>query len=246
LNPANIKLETKRNPKWMTRRIGYSYLYSKGSGDPPSWFTDNMQDYMERFLPSYVSKYLHVDILVEPASYASVLVNQPTNWIDYLASIRDQVTWGYDSFVVLVDSPYEVISPECLCAGQNYYLADPNFAWTSVRNWNLVKQVARENGGSYLRDERFAEMAGNKSDPGIDCLATAGHELLHFVLLSIGGANLSEQIDGGALAGMSFLDYALNPVSCPNLLFPNFRYVAQRISPSLPCQSPLGAYGCFE
>lgn len=228
----------------MTRRIGYSYLYSRSSGDPPSWFVENMQDYMERFLPSYVSKYLHTDIVVEPASYASVLVNQPKSWIDYLISIRDQVTWGYDSFVVMIDSPYEVINPECLCAGENYFLADPNFAWTSVRNWNLVRELAIENKASYLGDERFTEMAGCASDPGINCLATAGHELLHFVLLSNGGVNLSEQIDGGKLAGMCFLDYALNPVPITNLKPPNFQYVVQRVSRSLPCQEALGAYGC--
>jgi hypothetical protein len=232
----------------MTRRIGYSYLYSRSSGDPPSWFVENMQDYMERFLPSYVSKYLHTDIVVEPASYASVLANQPKNWIEYLISIRNQVTWGYDSFVAMIDSPYEAVNPNCLCAGENYFLADPNFAWTSVRNWNLVTRLARENrASSYLQEKRFAEMAGNNSDPGIDCLATAGHELLHFVLLSVGGVNLSEQIDGGALAGMCFLDYNLNAVVSPNLqASSNFRYVVQRISQSLPCQSPLGAYGCRD
>ena len=228
----------------MTKRIGYSYLYARASGDPPSWFSENMQDYMESFLPAYVSKYLNADIVVEPAAFASVLDNQPKNWIDYLISIRDQVTWGYDSFVVMLDSPYEVVNPDCLCAGENYFLADPNFAWTSVRNWNLVKQLARENRASYLEDERFAEMVGSIEDPGIDSLATAAHELLHFVLLSVGGVNLSEQIDGGKLAGMCFLDYALNPVPIPNLKAPNFRYVVQRISPSLPCQEVLGAYGC--
>lgn len=96
----------------------------------------------------------------------------------------------------MVDSLYEVISPDCLCAGENYYLASPNFAWTSVKNWNLVKQLARNSMGSYLQDTRFVEMIGSIENPGIDCLATAGHELLHFVLLSIGGVNLSEQIDG--------------------------------------------------
>jgi hypothetical protein len=228
----------------MTKRIGYSYLYSRASGFPPAWFSDNIQDYMESFLPSYVSKYLNTDILVEGATFASVLESKPKNWIDYLISIRDQVTWGYDSFVVMIDSPYEVINPECLCAGENYFLADPNFAWTSVRNWNLVKELARDNKASYLHDERLAQMVGRHSNPGIDCLATAGHELLHFVLLSKGGVNLSEQIDGGRLAGMCYLDYALNPVTIPNLKAPNFRYVAQRISQVLPCQSPLGAYGC--
>ena len=228
----------------MTKRIGYSYLYSRISGEPPSWFSENIQDYMERFLPSYVSKYLNADIVIEPATFASVLESRPKNWIEYLISIRDQVTWGYDSFVVMIDSPYEVANPGCLCAGQNYFLADPNFAWTSVRNWNLVKHLAEENRASYLGDERFTEMVGSINDPGINCLATAGHELLHFVLLSIGGVNLSEQIDGGSLAGMSFLDYALSPVPLPNLKVPNFRYVAQRISQSLPCQEALGAHGC--
>jgi hypothetical protein len=230
----------------MTRRIGYSYLYSRSSGEPPAWFSENLQDYMEHFLPSYVSKYLNTDILVEPATFASVLETNPKNWIDYLISIRDQVTWGYDSFVAMIDSPYEQINPNCLCAGENYFRADPNFAWTSVRNWNLVRALAKENSDSYLRDERFTQMMGYPSDPGIDCLATAGHELLHFVLLSIGGVNLSEQIDGGNLAGMSFLDYSMNAVPNPNLLLPNFRYVVQRISQSLPCQSPLGAYGCRD
>jgi hypothetical protein len=231
----------------MTKRIGYSYLYSRASGVPPSWFSENIEEYMESFLPQYVSKYLNTDIVVEPATFASVLENRPGNWIDYLISIRDQVTWGYDSFVVMIDSPYEVVSPRCLCAGENYFLADPNFAWTSVRNWNLVSELASENKSSYLRDERFAEMVGCPSDPGINCLATAGHELLHFVLLSLGGVNLSEQIDGGVLAGMCFLDYNLNAVVSPNLQpSSNFRYVVQRISQSLPCQSPLGAYGCRD
>lgn len=230
----------------MTRRIGYSYLYSRHSGDPPPWFTDNIKEYMESFLPAYVSKYLNTDIVVEAAAFASVLERRPSNWLDYLISIRDQVTWGYDSFVAMIDSPYEVVNPGCLCAGENYFLADPNFAWTSVRNWNMVSELASENKSSYLSDERFTEMAGCASDPGINCLATAGHELLHFVLLSKGGVNLSEQIDGGDLAGMCFLDYALNPVVSPNLKAPNFRYVAQRISPALPCQSPLGAYGCHD
>jgi hypothetical protein len=230
----------------MTRRIGYSYLYSRSSGEPPSWFSENIQEYMESFLPAYVSKYLNTDIVVEPATFASVLESRPNNWIDYLISVRDQVTWGYDSFVAMIDSPYEVVNPGCLCAGENYFLADPNFAWTSVRNWNLVTELASENKPSYLGDERYAEMAGCAYDPGINCLATAGHELLHFVLLSKGGVNLSEQIDGGKLAGMCFLDYALNPVAIPNLNSPNFRYVAQRISQVQPCQSPLGAYGCHD
>jgi hypothetical protein len=230
----------------MTRRIGYSYLYSRSSGEPPTWFSENIQEYMESFLPAYVSKYLNTDIVVEAATFASVLESRPNNWIDYLISIRDQVTWGYDSFVAMIDSPYEVVNPGCLCAGENYFLADPNFAWTSVRNWNLVTELASENKASYLGDERYVEMAGCAYDPGINCLATAGHELLHFVLLSKGGVNLSEQIDGGKLAGMCFLDYALNPVAIPNLNSPNFRYVAQRISQVLPCQSPLGAYGCHD
>jgi hypothetical protein len=230
----------------MTKRIGYSYLYSRASGVPPAWFSENIQDYMEGFLPAYVSRYLNTDIVVEAATFASVLESKPKNWIDYLISIRDQVTWGYDSFVVLIDSPYEVINPECLCAGENYFLADPNFAWTSVRNWNLVKELARDNKASYLHDERFVQMVGCDSNPGIDCLATAGHELLHFVLLSIGGVDLSGQIDGGSLAGMAFLDYSLNPVQTPNLQAPNFRYVVQRVSRSLPCQSALGAYGCHD
>ncbi len=230
----------------MTRRIGYSYLYSRSSGAPPTWFSENIQDYMESFLPAYVSKYLNTDIVVEATTFASVLESRPNNWIDYLISIRDQVTWGYDSFVAMIDSPYEVVNPGCLCAGENYFLADPNFAWTSVRNWNLVSELARENKSSYLGDERYSEMAGCAYDPGINCLATAGHELLHFVLLSKGGVNLSEQIDGGKLAGMCFLDYALNPVPVPNLKAPNFQYVAQRISQVLPCQSPLGAYGCHD
>ena len=230
----------------MTRRIGYSYLYSRHSADPPAWFTDNIQDYMECFLPAYVSKYLNTDIVVEAATFASVLERRPNNWLDYLISIRDQVTWGYDSFVAMIDSPYEVVNPDCLCAGENYFLADPNFAWTSVRNWNLVSELASENKSSYLGDERYAEMAGCASNPGINCLATAGHELLHFVLLSKSGVNLSEQIDGGKLAGMCYLDYALNPVPIPNLKTPNFQYVAQRVSQSLPCQSPLGAYGCRD
>jgi hypothetical protein len=228
----------------MTKRIGYSYLYSRASGVPPSWFSENIQDYMEGFLPAYVSKYLNTDTVVEAATFASVLESKPKNWIDYLISIRDQVTWGYDSFVVMIDSPYEVINPECLCAGENYFLADPNFAWTSVRNWNLVKELAEDNKASYLHDERFAQMVGCGSNPGIDCLATAGHELLHFVLLSIGGVNLSEQIDGGNLSGMSFLDYSSNPVPSPNLQSANFRYIVQRISMKLPCQSNLGGYGC--
>jgi hypothetical protein len=230
----------------MTRHIGYSYLYSRSSGEPPSWFSENMQDYMENFLPSYVSKYLNADIVVEPATFASVLESQPKNWIEYLISIRDQVTWGYDSFVVMIDSPYEQINPNCLCAGENYFLADPNFAWTSVINWNLARELATRNKATYLRDERYTQMVGSPRDPGIDCLATAGHELLHFVLLSAGGINLSEQIDGGNLAGMSFLDYGLNAVPNPNFRAPNFRYVVQRVSQSLPCQSPLGAYGCRD
>jgi hypothetical protein len=230
----------------MTKRTGYSYLYSRDSGVPPAWFSENIQDYMEGFLPSYVSKYLNTDVVVEAATFASVLESKPKNWIEYLISIRDQVTWGYDSFVVMIDSPYEVINPDCLCAGENYFHADPNFAWTSVRNWNLVKELARDNKASYLHDERFAQMVGCDSNPGIDCLATAGHELLHFVLLSIGDVNLSGQIDGGNLAGMTFLDYSLNPVQIPNLQAPNFRYVVQRVSRSLPCQSALGAYGCHD
>lgn len=199
---------------------------------------------MESFLPAYVSKYLNTDIVVEAATFASILECRPSNWIDYLISIRDQVTWGYDSFVVMIDSPYEVVNPGCLCAGENYFLADPNFAWTSVRNWNLVEQLSRENYASFLGDKRFSEMAGCPKDPGINCLATAGHELLHFVLLSKSGVNLSQQIDGGKLAGMCYLDYALNPVPVPNLRAPNFQYVVQRVSLSLPCQSPLGGYGC--
>jgi hypothetical protein len=230
----------------MTRRIGYSYLYSRSSGEPPAWFSDNIQDYMENFLPAYVSKYLNTDIVVEAATFAGVLENRPSIWMDYLISIRDQVTWGYDSFVAMIDSPYEVVNPGCLCAGENYFLADPNFGWTSVRNWNLVSELARGAKSSYLGDERFTEMAGCASDSGINCLATAGHELLHFVLLSIGGVDLSEEIDGGSLSGMCFLDYSLNAVPSLNLRTPNFRYVVQRINRSLPCQEALGAYGCHS
>lgn len=203
-----------------------------------------MTDYMENFIPAYVSKYLNCDVVVEPASYASVLARKPSSWLDYLISIRDQVTYGYDSFVVMVDSPYRVISPSCLCAGENYFLMDPNFAWTSVRNWNLVQKLSEQSRGTFICDTRFAEMVGSFADPGINSLATAGHELLHFVLLQLGGPKLSEQIDGGKLAGMSFLDYALNAVPKPNLFAPNFRYVVQRVATNLPCQIGLGAYGC--
>jgi hypothetical protein len=37
----------------MTRHIGYSYLHSRSSGEPPTWFSENIQDYMESFLLSY-------------------------------------------------------------------------------------------------------------------------------------------------------------------------------------------------
>ncbi|MDH2901818.1 MAG: hypothetical protein PXY39_12690 [archaeon] len=37
--------------------VGYSYLYSRSSGFPPGWFLENMKDYLESFLPAYVSRY---------------------------------------------------------------------------------------------------------------------------------------------------------------------------------------------
>lgn len=67
----------------MSKRIGYSYLYSRSSGDLLLGFR-KYERLHGNFLPAYVSKYLKTDIVVESATFASVLEARAKNWIDYL------------------------------------------------------------------------------------------------------------------------------------------------------------------
>jgi hypothetical protein len=228
-------------------RIGYSYLYSRAAGYPPDWFTENLRDYMENFLPAYAARYLHANVVIESAPYAAILKppNNDYNWIPYLNSIRGQVTQGYDSFVAIVDAPFDVVHEECGCAGENFYSTKPNFAWTSVRNWNQVERLGQEYRGTFIQDKWYAESMGAPDNVGIRALEVAGHETIHFILLKQGGVSLSSQIDGGPLTGTVFLDEGLVPVAKPTPLGvspPNWRYPAQRIVGSLPYQAPMGGY----
>jgi hypothetical protein len=228
--------------------VGWSYLYSRDSGFPPAWFLENMKDYLESFLPAYVSRYAGMALVVEGApSYSKRAPDSTEPLLPYLQQIKDEVSGGYDAFLAMVDKPFSKVDPECFdCAGENFYLDRPNFAVAAVWDWNKVEEAASSAPrDSYLKVRYYAQMLGRPTNMGINALAVAGHEMMHFALLKKGGASLAAKIDGaGTLAGMSYFDYGGNPVTEPNFRAPNFRYGAQRISEELPCQSALGAYGC--
>ena len=224
-------------------RVGYTYLYAAGGGEPPSWFLEEMRQYLEQTLPAYYQKQLNASVTIEPAAPVSALAGP---WDDRLLETWAMAAPGYDSLIVMTDAPYTVVDPDCGCAGLNLYQVEPNFAWASVMNWRVAEALAQD--GIYsrlpaLEARRYALMYGSERDPGIRALAVAGHEITHYVLLENYGPNVSSSIDGGALSGLVFMDYADNPVARPRFDPPNWAYVTQRVRTGLPFQSNMGAYG---
>ena len=227
-------------------RIGYAYLHA-ADGPAPDWFVQEMRDYLERFLPSYASRYLNADVVIEPTGPVADTYVSSGDWLEYFGRARTESTWGYDSMIVMTDAPYRRIIPGENIAGTNYYLAKPNFAWASVRNWDEVDALSESPFYQEMPQwerRRYALMYGDPANPGIRALAVAGHEISHYILLRQGGPLLSAQIDGGDLSGLAFLDVALNEVARPEFAPPNWTYAAQRICTSLTCESSLGAYSC--
>lgn len=225
--------------------VGYSFLHTI-PGPAPDWFVQDLKDYFERFMPAYASRYLNQDLTVEPAGPVADRAVGEEGFLEYFVRARAESTWGYDSLVIMTDAPFRRVSGDNV-AGTNYYLAKPNFAWTSVRNWEEVDALSRDPFYQTMPSHerrRYALMYGLPANPGIRGLAVAGHELSHYLLLRKGGPGLSSQIDGGRLSGMAFLDDSLNEVHAPRLSPPNWRYAAQRVCGGLRCQSPLGAYSC--
>lgn len=218
------------------------------NGYAPDWFVQGLREYFENFIPAYALRYLHQDVVIEPAGLATDVFVPKESWLDYLMNARTQTTTGFDSLILITDAPFRAISHGNI-AGTNYYLAKPNFAWTSVRNWAEVDRLIEESSEfyqgmpPYIR-RRYALMYGDPQDPGIRALTVAGHEIAHYLLLKKGGPELSAQIDGGYLSGITFLDEALNEVKNPEMNPPNWTWSAQRICSCLSCKSNLGAYSC--
>jgi hypothetical protein len=229
----------------MGLRIAYSYYYARASSPPPGWFSDYMREYLEDFLPAYYSKYLHADVSVSPAAFAASLPQRQPDWVHYFRALRDQVTWGEDMMMVITDLPAQVVNPACSCAGENFFLAKPNWGWCEMRSWEEVSDIRKQYPETaYAYDDWLAMQLGAPSDVGIKALAVVGHEITHYVLLRQGGPDESLRIDGGDLSGLTFMDRGLNPVSKVNYIPPNFHYAVQRVTPELPCVSPIGAYRC--
>lgn len=227
----------------MAEHLGYSYLY-RARTPPPDWFHAYLKDYFEDFLPRYVARYLNTDIVVEEAPWA-VPSPHGDSWVAYFERLRDQVTWGLDSMLVITDLHFNEVLPFEGIAGEDFYQVRPNWGWTSVRDWDQLAELPGLHPGiPYLTDRWYAMMLGVAPNYGINALGTAGHEMMHYVLLQQGGAQLSGQIDGGELSGMVLLDEGLNPVAIPRFDPPNFKWSAQRITTSLPCHVPMGAYKC--
>src|SRR5579875_1143163 len=87
-----------------------------------------------------------------------------------------------------------------------------------------VDYIAR----AYYNNDRFkARQLGLPNNRGINSLATVGHEMTHAVLLKMYGISRSEEIDGGALSDIVYLDDALLPVS-----YSRMKYAMQRITDS--------------
>jgi hypothetical protein len=215
-------------------RFAYSFLY-RSRGYPPDWYLDNMKAYIEGMLPQYVSKYLPgTSLYIGEADYAYLPEVTPWDWRSYFERVRNQVTWGQDAFFVISDLPYQEVSGGGT-AGEDYYLAHPNWGWISIADWDSVQRIA----DMYYNADRWKAMQlGLPWNTGINSLATVGHEMMHAVLLKRFNAAISSQIDGGELSGIVFLDDALNPVSnCSNMV-----YAVQRIASNLPYNSNLGAY----
>lgn len=227
-------------------RVGYSYLHVL-PGPVPDWFGQQMKAYLEGFLPAYYSRYLNADVTLEPAPAVTDDYVKSGEWLNYFVDARRQATWGYDSMIIMTDAPYTRIIPGERIAGTNYYLARPNFAWASVRNWQEVEALARTPFYQKMPQEeavRYAFMYGRPDDAGIRALTVAGHEITHYVLLTQGGPKLSAQIDGGRLSGLALLDTSLNQVQAPAFDPPNWTWAAQRVCGCLTCDSGMGAYSC--
>src|SRR5579885_3354104 len=104
--------------------------------------------------------------------------------------------------------------------------------------WDSRLEAGRYIARAYYNNDRFKAMQpGLPNNRGINSLATVGHEMTHAVLLKMYGISRSEEIDGGALSGIVYLDDALLPVS-----YSRMKYAMQRITDSLPYSANLGAY----
>lgn len=203
-----------------------------------------MAEYMQNFLPTYMQKYLHRTVTVDYAGFATAVPRMP--WVDWIREdLRSQLTWGYDSMIIILDTPYKEVSRDAMVAGENYYRLDPNLGWTTLYNWSdMEKVMAIYPESHWLRQPWYAMMIGDPSQPGVNGLGTVGHEILHYPLLEMGGPDLSSQIDGGSLSGAVLLDEGLNPVSNPEFTPPNWKYFVQRVCSGQPCHMPMGGYNC--
>lgn len=230
----------------MGLRVGYSYYYGGASSPPPDWFVSEMKTYLEQFLPSYYSAYLGADVTIEEAPFAYISQKPPgQDWISYFRGLRDQVTAGYDAMFAATDLPYSEVSPGTFTAGEDFYLLHPNFGWVAMANWDHVLELGiREGPASYAYLPWYAMQLGSPQNIGINCLATVGHEITHFVLLETRGLDVSAAIDGGNLAGLALLDANLDAVDTRPDDTSSYRYAVQRVTTALPCSAALGAYGC--
>jgi len=202
-----------------------------------------MNDYFGNLLPAYFQKHLHASVTIEPAAPVAGLSGP---WDDKLLETWELAAPGYDSLIVMTDAPFNAVDSGCGCAGLNLYQVRPNFAWASVMNWRGAEEVASLPPYASLprvEARRYALMYGRPDNPGIMALAVGGHEITHYVLLDNYDEAVSSSIDGGELSGLVFMDYADNPVSSPRLNPPNWSFVVQRVTTSLPFQSNMGAYG---
>lgn len=205
--------------------IAYSYLYARARTPPEPWYEELMKTYFEEMVPKYFMNTLGTDITVYPAPYA-VLPNKEEDMLDYFMNrIRPQLISGNDSVVIMTDILN--LNQYCpRCAGENFYLERPNVAWASVYNWEDVRMYPN------LWPEMVAQLG--RGD-GIYGFVTAQHEMTHYVLLELGGVELSRQIDGGRLSGLVFVNDNLTPD-------PRGRWVFQRVRVDQPFHSKMGAY----
>src|SRR5579875_1984300 len=181
-------------------KFAYSFLYADSSY-PPDWYLDYMKEHIENAFPSYMQYLPGSYLTVEPADYAYLPEVTPWDWRSYFERVRKQATWGQDAFFVISDVPYQQISGGST-AGEDYYLAHPNWAWVGIAGWRQVDYIAR----AYKNKNRFKAMQlGLPNNRGINSLATVGHEMTHAVLLKMYGISRSEEIDGGALSGIVYL-----------------------------------------
>ena len=229
------------------RRIGYSFFVTQTQSPVPDWFANNMTDYLERFYPAYISRYLDFDITVESAPEVVLPGKKDSQtWLQYMGELHALGTWGYDAFFTVTDVPHGQMGADAFTAGETFWKMDPIWIWCSMNSWDdleTMRLAAPSN--SYMQDRWYAQMLGRKPNVGIDSLVVMGHEISHCVLLWLYGLDASASIDGGSRTGLVLLDQDLNPAPEGTTLDDTsfYRYAVQRVKEELPYQSNMGAYG---